>query len=73
VWPEVPRDAFAGAGAGHQLLLVVPSLDLILVRFGESLADPGQESSFWSPVVRHLFSPLIAAVADKRKKAAAGS
>ncbi|NND32624.1 MAG: serine hydrolase, partial [Saprospiraceae bacterium] len=39
VWNHVPKDAFAGAGAGHQLLLVVPSLNLIVVRFGADLAD----------------------------------
>ncbi len=62
VWPPVPRDAFAGAGAGHQLLLVVPSLDLIAVRFGDSLADPGEERGFWSPIAEYLFDPLMAAL-----------
>jgi CubicO group peptidase (beta-lactamase class C family) len=62
VWRAVPRDAFAGAGAGHQLLLVVPSLDLIVVRFGDSLADPGEERGFWSPIVEYLFDPLMAAL-----------
>jgi CubicO group peptidase (beta-lactamase class C family) len=62
IWPTVPRDAFAGAGAGHQLLLVVPSLHLILVRFGESLADPGEGRSFWRPVVEFVLLPLLAAM-----------
>jgi CubicO group peptidase (beta-lactamase class C family) len=65
VWPGVPRDAFAGAGAGHQILLVVPSLELIAVRFGESLASPGEATGFWRPVVKHLFQPLIDAHADR--------
>lgn len=29
VWPAVPRDAFAGAGAGHQVMLIVPSLAIL--------------------------------------------
>ncbi|MBE7501773.1 MAG: hypothetical protein HS113_16005 [Verrucomicrobiales bacterium] len=33
----LPRDAFFGSGAGHQILLVVPSLDLVVVRFGSLL------------------------------------
>jgi CubicO group peptidase (beta-lactamase class C family) len=62
VWPAVPRDAFAGAGAGHQLLLIVPSLDLVAVRFGQSLAEPGEEGGFWRPVVEHVFEPLMDAL-----------
>jgi CubicO group peptidase (beta-lactamase class C family) len=37
IWPSVPSDAFVGAGAGNQVLLVVPSLNLIVVRNGGSL------------------------------------
>jgi CubicO group peptidase (beta-lactamase class C family) len=57
VWPSVPRDAFVGAGAGHQLLLVVPSLDLVVVRLGEFLGDRGEE--FWTALYRHAFLPLM--------------
>ncbi|MGH8245501.1 MAG: hypothetical protein ACREUU_03610, partial [Gammaproteobacteria bacterium] len=60
VWPEVPRDAFAGAGAGHQVLLVVPSLDLIAVRQGEALEE--RAAGFWGPVAEHFFRPLVEAV-----------
>jgi CubicO group peptidase (beta-lactamase class C family) len=62
VWPKVPRDAFAGAGAGNQILLVVPSLDLIIVRNGSSLADEDKAPVFWEPVDKHLFSPVMQAV-----------
>ncbi len=57
VWPSLPRDAFAGAGAGNQILLVVPSLDLIVVRNGSQLGD-----TFWAGVDSHLFRPLAGAV-----------
>ncbi|UCD53102.1 MAG: serine hydrolase [Phycisphaerales bacterium] len=62
VWPQVPRDAFAGAGAGNQVLLVVPSLDLIVVRNGANLYDPSQGKGFWGGLERHLFNPLMAAI-----------
>ncbi|HHW08929.1 MAG TPA: serine hydrolase [Firmicutes bacterium] len=52
-WPDVPRDAFWGHGAGKQMLFVVPSLDLILVRNG---SDDGFD------LREKLFAPLIAAV-----------
>jgi CubicO group peptidase (beta-lactamase class C family) len=58
VWPAVPRDAFAGAGAGHQVLLVVPSLDLVVVRNGGTLA----RGDFWTAVYQQLFEPLIGAL-----------
>jgi CubicO group peptidase (beta-lactamase class C family) len=58
VWEKVPRDAFAGAGAGNQALLVVPSLDLVAVRFGE-LINP---KSFWGGLVEYVFNPLLEAV-----------
>jgi hypothetical protein len=56
VWSSIPRQAFAGAGAGHQLLLVVPSLNLIVVRNGENLDD---ELPFWESAEHHLFRPLL--------------
>ena len=46
VWDRVPRDAFAGAGAGNQILLVVPSLDLIIVRNSSNLFDPEKGETF---------------------------
>ena len=60
-WPAAPRDAFAGAGASHQVIVVVPSLDLIVVRNGNSLGDP--KSSFWGPVYQLVMKPLMEAVA----------
>jgi hypothetical protein len=72
-YSKLPKDAVWGAGAGDQLLLVVPSLNLIMVRNGELLA-PGPDE----PPVRDdnvftkyhdyraqiLFEPLIEAVTD---------
>jgi len=54
VWPEVPRDAFAGAGAGQELLLVVPSLDMIVVRNGGWM---GPTDRFWRDAVDQVFRP----------------
>ena len=40
VWKGIPRDAFAGAGAGQEALLAIPSLDLVIVRNGAAMS-PG--------------------------------
>jgi CubicO group peptidase (beta-lactamase class C family) len=61
----LPRDAFFGSGAGHQILLVVPSLDLVVVRFGSLLEKVGSDpQSFHGAYCRHLFEPLMAALTD---------
>jgi CubicO group peptidase (beta-lactamase class C family) len=60
VWKRVPRDAFAGAGAQHQVMLVVPSLELIVVRNGGALGD----GPFWSEIESKVFNPVMAALAS---------
>jgi CubicO group peptidase (beta-lactamase class C family) len=57
VWPKVPRDAFRGGGSGNQLLLVIPSLEVIIVRNGEWL-DQGNENAESD----HVFGPVIEAM-----------
>jgi len=62
VWEKVPRDAFAGAGAGNQVLLVIPSLDLIAVRNGSLIDTTDQSRLFWRGIEKYLFNPLIDAL-----------
>lgn len=67
-WPALPQDAFFGSGAGHQILLVVPSLNLIVVRFGSQLAQVARDpDSFHDAYRRYLFEPLMAALTDRPK------
>ena len=54
----LPADAFWGTGAGHQVVLVVPSLNLIAVRNGEDL-DPSNPDV---ALQKYFFAPLMAAV-----------
>jgi len=55
--PSLPRDAYWGSGAGNQVLLVLPLLDMIVVRNGEQLAD-----DHFGGLVELLFRPLAEAV-----------
>jgi len=55
-WPTLPRDAYATAGSGHKVLLVIPSLNLIVVRLGSRLMD---ETDFWLGLEEYLFTPLM--------------
>ena len=64
VWQRVPRDAFAGAGAGNQMLLVVPSMNLIVVRNGSNLYDPEKGEVFWGGAEQYLFNPIMDAVIE---------
>jgi len=70
----LPRDAYWGAGAGDQLLLVVPSLKLIMVRNGQTLEPgPGEPpvrqddvfTKYHDYRARVLLEPLVAAVIDQ--------
>lgn len=60
-WNGVPRDAFAGAGASQQALLVVPSLNLVVVRNGAYLGPAG-DKRFWGDLLEHIFQPVVAAI-----------
>ncbi len=57
----LPRDAFWGAGAGHQVLLVVPSWELLLVRNGEHL-EPGTD--YFAALYKHLFERIAATLGE---------
>jgi len=59
----LPKDAFWGSGAGHQVVLVVPSLHLIAVRNGRSLAEVhGDPFDYAQPTFEWIFEPLIKAI-----------
>ena len=59
-YPALPRDAFWGSGAGHQVLFVVPSRRLIAVRNGASLGDAMEHHDLLNA---ELFAPLLDATA----------
>ncbi|HWC95925.1 MAG TPA: serine hydrolase [Candidatus Sulfopaludibacter sp.] len=60
VWSAAPHDAFAGAGASHQVLFAVPSLDLVVVRNGDALSK--DKDNFWGPVYDLIIRPLMESV-----------
>ena len=64
-WPSLPRDAFLSVGDRHQILLAVPSWDLVAVRLGQApLGEPfipgalGEvEDLFFAPLARAVRAP----------------
>jgi CubicO group peptidase (beta-lactamase class C family) len=54
VWPEAPRDTYLGAGANNQVLIVIPSLHIILVRYGRDMYDPGKGEGFYYGIEKYL-------------------
>ena len=64
LWKSAPDDAFGGAGAGQQFLVVIPSLDLIIVRNGEQL-EPSL--SFQDGLDRFVVAPVVRAISTPRK------
>jgi CubicO group peptidase (beta-lactamase class C family) len=68
-YPKLPKDAVWGAGAGDQILLVIPSLNLIMVRNGETLVPPPKTADptdvfamYHDERTKVLFEPLVEAV-----------
>ena len=62
VWKYIPRDAFVGSGAGNQTLFVVPSLNLIVVRFGNELSDRIKGEGSWLGALNLLYNPVVEAI-----------
>ena len=70
---RLPKDLYYGAGAGDQLLIVVPSLSLIVVRNGETLAhEPSGAKDVFEAYhdqrVKILFEPIVDAIIDDSKQ-----
>lgn len=75
IWPYLPDDAFAGMGTGGQLLLVVPSEDLVAVRTGSSGSFPydGDVARRLKSAGEAFFRPLVEAVEGPSSRERAGS
>ena len=63
---KLPKDAFWASGAGHQTLLVIPSLNLICVRNGGALSFKKEE--YRDVRGPYLFDPLMDAITDASSK-----
>lgn len=61
VWEYLPRDAFGGAGAGNQMLMVIPCLNLIIVRFGNTFLKDVTDKTFFLGAEKFLFNPIMEA------------
>jgi CubicO group peptidase (beta-lactamase class C family) len=72
VWESAPRDAFVAAGTGHQIVLVIPSLEIVAVRFGSPLGQAEWGPQFWTDLEEMFVNPLMEAAkflktADERR------
>jgi hypothetical protein len=64
IWPRAPRDLFLGAGAGNQVLIVIPSMNVIVVRNGQNMYDPGKGEGFYYGIVKDLVNQLMDAFTE---------
>jgi CubicO group peptidase (beta-lactamase class C family) len=65
-YPTLPRDTFWGSGAGHQVVVVIPSRNLIAVRNGESLGESQDHHDMLNAV---LFTPLVKTIVAENASA----
>ncbi|VAW23208.1 Beta-lactamase class C-like and penicillin binding proteins (PBPs) superfamily [hydrothermal vent metagenome] len=63
-WKYIPRDAFVGAGAQNQMLMVIPSLNMVVVRLGDALFDPGKGEGFFTGAEKYLFDPIMESLVE---------
>lgn len=64
IWKYVPRDAFAGAGAGNQHLVVIPSLNMVIVRMGGDLFNKSAGEGSWLGTEKYLLNPVMDAIEE---------
>jgi CubicO group peptidase (beta-lactamase class C family) len=57
--PGMPLDVYFAAGAGHRLVVVIPSLQVIVVRNGE-LLSPAED--YFVARDRYFFAPMVEAL-----------
>lgn len=60
-WPSLPRDALATLGDRHQIVLIVPSWDLVAVRLGAKALD-AEDVDYTRALVTRFLDPLAKAV-----------
>jgi len=60
-WPALPGDAFSGSGNHQQTLVVIPSLNLIMVRNGHHM---NPDLTCGECIYHHLSKPLMSAIID---------
>ncbi|HEU5077634.1 MAG TPA: sialate O-acetylesterase [Opitutaceae bacterium] len=68
--PGLPRDAFWSSGLHNSHILVIPSLDIVAVRAGQSWKITSDE---YLDVLKPFFEPIAASVRDFGRKSKAGS
>jgi CubicO group peptidase (beta-lactamase class C family) len=67
--PGVPRDAYWAWGLGDNLIVVIPSLDIVIARTGNDPDDPSlpqlrEERDSDYAVLAPLFTPIVESVTD---------
>lgn len=63
-FPELPRDAIYAYGAEHQLLLIVPSLNLVAVRNGGPIVPHEPKPAYEQARGEYFFNPLMQTITD---------
>lgn len=58
-WPDLPRDLVMAAGADQNVLLVIPSRDLVIVRIGDRLGNDMWAGDYWRRLHDDVVAPVL--------------
>jgi CubicO group peptidase (beta-lactamase class C family) len=57
-WHKLPEDTFSGWGSQHQIVLIIPGINLVLIRFGKFFEDQYPENEL-KDLDEYVFNPII--------------
>lgn len=61
-WPWLPRNAVVGEGGNDQILLIVPTMHLVMLRMGDFFED--RPTHYWHDIRTDLIQPFMGVVGD---------
>jgi len=59
IWSRAPRDLFLGSGAGNQTLIVIPSMNIVIVRYGSDMFNQKKGEGHFYGVEKYLVNMLV--------------
>ena len=57
---NLPKDVYLVDGAGEQIILIIPSLDMVVIRLGREIEEGNMDH--WGTLSKTLINPLLSSI-----------